>query len=113
MFSLAQGVSGGFRELDQLFPPRVALHVILTDRGAHVHRYVRQWLRRRPRFILHVAPTGRLWLNLVGRCVQEVTQRPTHRRRAFVSASDLKKAIRDFLGSTGRSPHPFGWTVSE
>ena len=45
------------RRLDQEFPGKVPLHLIMDNYGTHKHEKVREWLKRHPRFIPHFVPT--------------------------------------------------------
>ena len=45
------------RTLDQEFPGKVPLHLIIDNYGTHKHPNVKTWLKRHPRFVLHFVPT--------------------------------------------------------
>ena len=45
--------------------PRVPLHIVCGNYGAHTHPDVRAWLARHPRITLHFTPTSGSWLNMV------------------------------------------------
>jgi transposase len=99
------------RRIDREFPADLELHLILDNYGTHTHPVVKDWLSQHPRFALHFTPTGASWLNLVERWFRELTEKQI-RRGVFHSVTDLKKAIRGFLGVNNREPKPFVWTAS-
>src|ERR1700688_2436332 len=55
------------RQLDDEFPEKLKLHLVLDNYGTHKHPKVRSWLERHPRFTLHFIPTSSSWLNQVER----------------------------------------------
>jgi transposase len=67
------------RHLDETFPGKVALHLILDNYGTHGHERVRRWLAKHPRFVLHFIPTSSSWLNLVERWFAELSQKAVRR----------------------------------
>lgn len=99
------------RRLDDEFPPELKLHLVLDNYGTHKHPKVQAWLKRHPRFILHFIPTSSSWLNQVERWFGELTRKAV-RRGAFVSVSELQKAIEEFLQAWNESPKPFAWTAT-
>lgn len=99
------------RRLDDEFPERLELHLVLDNYGTHKHPKVRSWLERHPRFILHFIPTSSSWLNQVERWFGELTQKAV-RRGAFVSVAELQEAIQQFLQAWNEAPRPFVWTAT-
>lgn len=99
------------RRLDDEFPERLKLHLVLDNYGTHKHPKVRAWLERHPRFALHFIPTSSSWLNQVERWFGELTQKAV-RRGAFVSVADLQEAIKAFLQAWNEAPRPFVWTAT-
>lgn len=99
------------RRLDEEFPGKIALHLILDNYGTHGHERVRRWLAKHPRFVLHFIPTSSSWLNLIERWFEELSQKAV-RRGVFRSVEDLEQAIRDFLAAWNTHPTPFVWTAS-
>jgi len=99
------------RHLDEAFPGKVALHLILDNYGTHGHERVRHWLAKHPRFVLHFIPTSSSWLNLVERWFAELSQKAV-RRGVFHSVEDLQQAIREFTTAWNAKPSPFVWTAS-
>ena len=99
------------RHLNEEFPGRVALHLILDNYGTHGHERVRHWLAKHPRFVLHFIPTSSSWLNLVERWFIELSGKAV-RRGVFHSVQDLQQAIREFTAAWNANPSPFVWTAS-
>ncbi len=99
------------RTLDQEFPGKVPLHLIMDNYGTHKHENVRAWLKRHPRFVLHFVPTSSSWLNLVERWFGVLDDKAI-RRGVFRSVEDLKAAIDAFLKAWNKDPKPFVWTAT-
>ena len=99
------------RRLDQTYPRKLKLHLILDNYGTHNHPNVKTWLSAHPRFMLHFTPTGSSWLNLVERWFRELTDKQI-RRGAFGSVAELTRAIREFIAVYNRDPKPFVWTAT-
>jgi transposase len=99
------------RTLDQEFPGKVPLHLIMDNYGTHKHENVRAWLKRHPRFVLHFVPTSSSWLNLVERWFGVLDDQAI-RRGVFRSVEDLKAAIDAFLKAWNKDPKPFVWTAT-
>jgi len=99
------------RTLDQEFPGKVPLHLVMDNYGTHKHENVRNWLKRHPRFVLHFVPTGSSWLNLVERWFGHLDQKAI-RRGVFRSVEDLKASIEAFLTAWNKDPKPFVWTAT-
>src|SRR5438067_11919956 len=99
------------RRLDDEFPEKLKLHLVLDNYGTHKHPKVQSWLKRHPRFALHFIPTSSSWLNQVERWFGELTHKAV-RRGAFVSVAELKQAIEQFLQAWNEAPRPFLWTAT-
>ena len=99
------------RRLDEEFPPKVPLHLVMDNYGTHKTPQVQAWLRRHPRFVLHFVPTSSSWLNLVERWFGELTRKRV-RRGSFCSVEELQKAILEFLDAWNSDPQPFVWTAT-
>ncbi len=97
--------------LDQEFPPKLSLHVVMDNYGTHKHPRVQRWLKKHPRFVPHFIPTSSSWLNLIERWFRELTTKRI-RRGAFFSVDDLIAAINEFLGAWNQHPKPFVWTAT-
>ena len=99
------------RRLDQEFPGKVPLHLIMDNYGTHNHPRVQAWLKRHRRFVPHFVPTSSSWLNLVERWFGELTSKRL-RRGSFASVEDLERAITEFLAAWNENPKPFLWTAT-
>jgi transposase len=99
------------RRIEAEFPPPRCLHLILDNYAIHAHQRVRDWLRKRPRIVLHFIPTSSSWLNLIERWFAELEQK-TVRRGAFRSVDELHAAIGEFLAMWNEDPRPYTWTAS-
>ncbi len=99
------------RRLDQEFPGRVPLHLIMDNYGTHKHQKVREWLKRHPRFVAHFVPTSSSWLNLVERWFGHLDNKAI-RRGVFLSVADLESSIAAFLQAWNEAPQPFVWTAT-
>ena len=99
------------RQLDEEFPEKLKLHLVLDNYGTHKHPKVQSWLERHPRFTLHFIPTSSSWLNQVERWFGELTQKAV-RRGTFVSVADIQEAIEQFLQAWHEAPRPFAWTAT-
>lgn len=97
--------------LDQEFPGKVPLHLLMDNYGTHKHPRVQAWLKRNPRFIPHFVPTSSSWLNLVERWFGELTSKRI-RRGVFHSVPDLIAAIEEFMQCWNENPKPFVWTAT-
>ncbi|HEX4121822.1 MAG TPA: IS630 family transposase [Verrucomicrobiae bacterium] len=99
------------RQLDDEFPEKLKLHLVLDNYGTHKHPRVRAWLAKHPRFVLHFIPTSSSWLNQVERWFGELTQKAV-RRAAFINVPELQAAIEEFLRAWNENPRPFVWTAT-
>src|SRR5258705_1312326 len=99
------------RQLDDEFPEKLKLHLVLDNYGTHKHPKVRSCLERHPRFTLHFIPTSSSWLNQVERWFGELTQKAV-RRGAFISVAELQQAIEQFLQAWNDAPRPFVWSAT-
>jgi transposase len=99
------------RRLDREFPQDVQLHLVMDNYGTHKEPHVKAWLKKHPRFVCHFVPTSSSWLNLVERWFGELTEKAI-RRGSFLSVSDLKQAIGEFMHTWNEHPKPFIWTAT-
>jgi transposase len=99
------------RQIDQVIPPELHIHLILDNYGTHKHPQVQSWLAKHPRFHLHFTPTSSSWLNLVERWFRNLTDKRI-RRGSFGGVPDLIAAIEEFIAANNDSPKPFVWTAS-
>src|SRR5271163_2640203 len=99
------------RRIDQKFPGKATLHLVMDNYGTHGHANVKAWLDKHPRFVIHYVPTSCSWLNLIERWFAELTNQRI-RRDSFLSVDDLVTAIEDFLTAWNENPKPFVWTAT-
>ena len=99
------------RRIDQEFPGKTALHLVMDNYGSHGHADVKNWLAKHRRFVIHYVPTSCSWLNLIERWFAELTNKRI-RRDSFFSVDDLITAIREFLSAWNENPKPFVWTAT-
>jgi transposase len=99
------------RRIDQEFPGKTTLHLVMDNYGTHAHDNVKAWLDKHPRFVIHYVPTSCSWLNLIERWFAELTNQRI-RRGSFLSVDDLVTAIEDFLIAWNENPKPFVWTAT-
>jgi len=98
------------RRIEKEFPRR-DLHLILDNYGTHKHPKVRDWLAKRPRFVLHFTPNSASWLNLVERWFRELTDKRI-RRGVFHSVDELNTAIEAYINGHNQDPKPFVWSAT-
>ena len=59
----------------EVSPPSSIFIIICDNYATHKHPKVIAWLKRHPRFHLHLTPTSSSWLNLVERFFGEITRK--------------------------------------
>jgi len=72
--------------IDAQTPSDKQLHLIVDNDSIPKHEKVKRWLKRHPRFHMHLIPTSSSWLNLVERWFRKVTDKWI-RRGAFESVA--------------------------
>ena len=91
--------------------PSLEIHLVLDNYGTHKHPDVKKWLADRPHYHVHFTPTSSSWLNQIERWFAEITRKRI-RRGTFRSVRDLVKAIKEYVRTYNRDPHPFQWVAS-
>ena len=104
----ATGVIAFLESLARRYP-KLELHLICDNYGAHKHPAVKQWLVGHPRFHLHFTQISASWLNLVERWFGLITSQAI-RRGSFQSIAQLEQAIGRFLAGWNDHAHRFVWT---
>src|SRR5467141_3181123 len=99
------------RKIDRETPKGKTLHLIADNYATHKHPAVQDWLAKQPRFNMHFTPTSASWLNMVERFFRDITTERL-RRGVFTSASELVKAIDEYVAHHSKEPKPFIWTKS-
>ena len=97
------------KRIDRCVKKYLDVHLVLDNYGTHKTPEVKAWLAKHARFKLHFTPTSASWLNLVERFFAEITTKRI-RRGTFMSVTDLKEAIHDYLDRHNSNPKPFVWT---
>ena len=99
--------------LEKNLPADQQVHLIMDNYSTHKSAEVQCWLKpkKRQRFHFHFTPTSSSWLNQVERFFALITERMI-RRGTFHSASDLEKAIYQWLANWNGAPTPFVWKAS-
>jgi transposase len=99
------------KQLDQMTPAELELHVIADNLATHKHPKVRRWLKRHPRVRMHFTPTSSSWLNMVERFFRDITENAI-RRGVFRNVDALIGAIDDYVAVHNLAPKPFIWTAN-
>jgi transposase len=103
------------RQLEQVVPPDLQVHLILDNYSTHKCPPVQRWLKpqKRQRFHFHFTPTSSSWLNQVERWFAEITRQQI-RRGSFHSVKELETTIYQYLAAWNQTPKPFVWiAISE
>jgi transposase len=98
-------------EVEAAVPPELDVHLVMDNYATHKTKLIRNWLARRPRWHVHLTPTGSSWLNQVERFFALLTERQI-RRGIYRSVVALKTAITAFIDQHNANPTPFRWTKS-
>ena len=99
------------RKIDREVSAELDIHIICDNYATHKHPKVITWLKRHPRFHLHLTPTSSSWLNLVERFFGEIT-RKVIRSGSFRSVGALVADIFRFLDHHNLNPKPYRWTAN-
>ena len=91
--------------------PEGNVHIICDNYATHKYEKVQRWLKRHSRFHVHFTPTSSSWLNLVERCLRDLTEKST-RRGSFRNVAQLEAAIWDYIDQSSDDPKPFRWTTT-
>ena len=91
------------RKIEREVSAELDIHVICDNYATHKHPKVITWLKRHPRFHLHLTPTSSSWLNLVERFFGEIT-RKVIRSGSFRSVGALVADIFRFLDHHNLNP---------
>lgn len=92
-------------------PSELDLHIIVDNYATHKHPRVKSWLKRHPRFHLHLIPTSSSWANMVERWFRDLTEKRI-RRGVFKNVPELIGAIQDYVDNHNQNPKIFKWTAS-
>lgn len=98
-------------QIDANVPAGLDAHIVLDNLSTHKTPAVQRWFARRPRFHVHFTPTYSSWLNQIERWFAKLEQKQL-RRAAHRSATELERAIYEFIDAHNEAPRPFAWTKS-
>jgi len=99
------------KQIDAHVPAELDVHVVLDNLSTHKTASVQRWFARHPRFHVHFTPTYSSWLNQIERWFALLEQRQL-KRSAHRSATELERAIYDFIDVHNEEPKPFTWIKS-
>ncbi len=97
------------KRVDAEAPAGLDLHLIVDNYATHKHPRVKAWLRRHPRFRIHLTPTSSSWLNVIDRRFRDIIQGRI-RNGVFRSVAKLEATIRDYIAHHNANPSSFVWT---
>ena len=98
-------------EIEANVPAELDVHLIWDNYATHKTKTIRDWLAKRPRWHVHLTPTGSSWLNQVERFFALLTERQI-RRGVHRSVEGLETAINAFLDKHNENPKAFQWIKS-
>lgn len=98
-------------EIEKAVPDDLDVHLVMDNYATHKTPLIRNWLAKRPRWHVHLTPTGSSWINQVERFFALLTERQI-RRGVHHSVADLQAAIEAFIEQHNADPTPFRWTKS-
>ena len=98
-------------EIEKAVPGDLDVHLVMDNYATHKTPLIRNWLVKRPRWHVHLTPTGSSWINQVERFFALLTERQI-RRGVHRSVADLQAAIKAFIEQHNDDPKPFRWTKS-
>lgn len=99
------------RQIDARVPGDLDVHLVMDNYATHKTKPVRDFLAKRPRWHVHLTPTGASWINQVERFFAELTDKQI-RRGVHRSTAELETAITAYIEATNAEPKPFRWTKS-
>ncbi len=98
-------------EIEKAVPDDLDVHLVMDNYATHKTPLIRNWLAKRPRWHVHLTPTGSSWINQVERFFALLTERQI-KRGVHRSVADLQAAITAFIEHHNADPMPFRWTKS-
>jgi transposase len=98
-------------EIESNVPAGLDVHLVIDNYATHKTPLIRNWLVKRPRWHVHLTPTGASWLNQVERFFALITERRI-RRGVYRSVAALRADILSFIERHNAQPKPFRWTKS-
>ena len=98
------------KQIDRETPPELDLHLIVDNYVTHTCAATQRWLKRHPRFHIHLIPTSSSWMNLVERWFAELSRKRL-KRGVFRSVEQLMDIIMTAVEQHNDNPKPFHWTA--
>lgn len=98
-------------EIEKAVPGDLDVHLVMDNYATHKTPLIRNWLAKRPRWHVHLTPTGSSWINQVERFFALLSERKI-KRGVHRSVADLQAAITGFIEQHNAAPKPFRWTKS-
>ncbi len=98
-------------EIEKAVPDDLDVHLVMDNYATHKTPMIRNWLAKRPRWHVHLTPTGSSWINQVERFFALLSERQI-KRGVHRSVADLQAAIEAFIEQHNADPKPFRWTKS-
>lgn len=98
-------------EIEAAVPRELDVHLVMDNYVTHKTPLIRRWLAKRPRWHVHLTPTGSSWLNQVERFFALLTDKKI-RRGIYRSVAALRSDITSFIDRHNADPRPFRWTKS-
>ena len=96
-------------EIEAQVPVDLDIHIVMDNYATHKTKIIRDWFAKRPRWHVHLTPTGASWLNLVERFFAEFTRKQL-RRGVHRSVLQLEACIKSYIETVNADPKPFKWT---
>lgn len=98
-------------EIEKAVPNDLDVHLVMDNYATHKTPLIRNWLAKRPRWHVHLTPTGSSWINQVERFFALLSERQI-KRGVHRSLAELQAAITAFIAQHNADPKPFRWTKS-
>ncbi|MEN8377109.1 MAG: IS630 family transposase [Gemmatimonadota bacterium] len=98
-------------EIEKAVPDDLDVHLVMDNYATHKTALIRNWLAKRPRWHVHLTPTGSSWINQVERFFALLSERQI-KRGVHRSVADLQAAIEAFIEQHNADPKPFRWAKS-
>lgn len=98
-------------EIEKAVPDDLDVHLVMDNYATHKTVLIRNWLAKRPRWHVHLTPTGSSWINQVERFFALISERQI-KRGVHRSVAELQAAIAAFIEQHNTDPKPFRWTKS-
>lgn len=96
-------------EVEKAVPDDLDVHLVMDNYATHKTALIRNWLAKRPRWHVHLTPTGSSWINQIERFFALLTERQI-RRGVHCSIAELQVAIEAFIEQHNADPKSFRWT---